>query len=141
MAKCILEHCEFAWGDQCCLACPKKLTKKMERLEVSKRIDDCIERLKRVIELKKHDGGKESHYKLGALPTGICAVGDSQLKAYINYHGRQFQLCTTESLEEAVALRDKAAEAKEKGVFEEWYTNFRAEKEIQNKAKRNEKKG
>jgi hypothetical protein len=113
----------------------------MERLDVAKKIDDCIDKLKRVIERKRRDGEKETHYRLGALPTGVCAVGDSQLKVYVNYHGIQFQLCTTENLKEAIALRADAEKAKENGVFEEWYTNFRAERKAQNKAKRNGKKG
>ena len=127
--RCVLEHCEFAQGGQCCLACPKGLSKKIERRNAAERIEAFIEILKKVkrgMRREKEDG----------LPVGVCITDDVHYKAYISYNGRQVQLISTDSLEIAIETRADAAKAKKKGVFEEWLANFRAEKEMRKTAEK-----
>ena len=113
MGKCILEHCEFAWGGHCVLVCPKGLGGRIERENAAQRIDEFVKVLKGIRNrvAKKADGG---------LPAGVCIV-DGRYTAYITYCKKQIWLGSFDGVQEAISIRREAEEAKRGGTFPQWY--------------------
>lgn len=132
MAKCLLDHCEFAWNGQCCLVCPKGLNERIERNDAADRIDAFVKMLKLIKNGVK--GNKE-----GGLPVGVC-LDDGVYYAYVNYNKKQVILGKTTDIEIALKMREDAIKAKKNGVFEEWLKQHRAKLREANKAKRMRKK-
>ncbi len=133
MEKCVLEHCEFQQGGQCCLVCPKGFYRPNPRKEAQERIERCIKMLRRVQRRLPPD-------KANGLPRGVVREG-KRYSANITYKGLNKRICVRDTPEEAAEIRADAMEAKENGVFDLWLKNLKAERKAAKKAQRTQKKG
>ena len=124
MERCVLEHCEFAQGGQCCLVCPKGLSKAIERRNVRRKIEECVAMLKRVHKQTRRD------------VTGGVHAGKGGYVAYITYHGKQVFLGIRNTNYDARLLREDAEEIIERGDFERWLGELRITNNMHRAAKR-----
>ena len=91
MDKCVLEHCEFQRGGQCCLCCPKGLDGRNRRRAAYDRIQECIAKLRRVKAKTKQVDDR-------MVPVGIHTDGH-MYRATIGYEGKIIHLASSLSLE------------------------------------------
>lgn len=127
MEKCILEHCEFAQGGQCCFVCPKDLGEKIARRNAADRIDAFVKILKKIKKGRKRE-------KEDGLPIGVCVVNGTY-KVYISHNKRQIWLGSAHDLDEALDMRADAEDARENGNFDVWLAHFREMKKTKRKKK------
>lgn len=131
MAKCILDHCEFACGGQCALVCPKGLGARTGKQEAAKEIENFVRMLTRI---------KIARYgKQQPTEAGVCR-SKGVYHCYISYNRKQHYLGVYKSKEEAANVRADAERARELCCFDEWLKKHRAKVGIGNRGKRTQKK-
>lgn len=132
MAKCLLDHCEFAWGGQCVLVCPKGLGARTGKQEAAKEIEDFVRTLTRI---------KIARYGKQQQPTqsGVCR-SRGVYHCYINYKKKQYYLGVYKDEEEADRVSAEAKEAKELGRFDDWLKKHREKAGIKKRAQKTQDK-
>lgn len=137
MSKCVLQHCEFQHGGQCCLVCPKGKAVANEQKQASKRILSWCRKMKKIL---RYMGSQRKKTDEKGLPRGV-SICDGKYVAYIGYNGQHTYLITTTNLDKAIRVRADAEKAKQNGVFPEWLRSFREEITKRKNGKRTAKKG